>query len=96
MDNKINEEKDINLISLYISDLQSHELLSAEEEFELFKRFREDNDEQAKHLLILSNSFSCSFLVLPLGSSITILEWLMILKIFLSSSIINSKLASGS
>lgn len=55
MDNKINEEKDINLISLYISDLQSHHLLSAEEEFELFKRFREDNDEQAKHLLILSN-----------------------------------------
>ena len=55
MDNKINEEKDINLISLYISDLQSHDLLSAEEEFELFKRFREDNDEQAKHLLILSN-----------------------------------------
>ena len=38
MDNKINEENDINLISLYISDLQSHELLSAEEEYELFKR----------------------------------------------------------
>ena len=55
MDNKINEENDINLISLYISDLQSHELLSAEEEYELFKRLREDNDEQAKHLLILSN-----------------------------------------
>ena len=55
MDNKINEENDINLISLYISDLQSHELLSAEEEYELFKRLREDNDEEAKHLLILSN-----------------------------------------
>ena len=55
MDNKINEENDINIISLYISDLQSHELLSAEEEYELFKRLREDNDEQAKHLLILSN-----------------------------------------
>ncbi|WP_066900714.1 sigma-70 family RNA polymerase sigma factor [Streptobacillus notomytis] len=45
----------INLISLYISDLQNHELLTSEEEVELFKRVREENDEQAKHLLILSN-----------------------------------------
>ncbi|NYV28094.1 RNA polymerase sigma factor RpoD/SigA [Streptobacillus felis] len=48
-------ESNINLISLYISDLQNHELLTAEEEVELFKRVREENDEQAKHLLILSN-----------------------------------------
>lgn len=52
---KPEDENNINLISLYISDLQSHELLSMEEEQELFKRIREDNDEQARHLLILSN-----------------------------------------
>ncbi|WP_156298953.1 sigma-70 family RNA polymerase sigma factor [Streptobacillus canis] len=56
-ENKVtnSNENNINLISLYISDLQSHELLTAEEEVELFKRVREENDEQAKHLLILSN-----------------------------------------
>ncbi|CAM3068469.1 sigma-70 family RNA polymerase sigma factor [Streptobacillus ratti] len=48
-------DNNINLISLYISDLQNHELLTSEEEVELFKRVREENDEQAKHLLILSN-----------------------------------------
>lgn len=52
---KEDEGSNINLISLYISDLQNYQLLSAEEEIELFKRIREDNDEQAKHLLILSN-----------------------------------------
>lgn len=52
---KEDEGNNINLISLYISDLQNHDLLTNEEEIELFKRIKEDNDEQAKHLLILSN-----------------------------------------
>lgn len=49
------EQNELNLISLYLSDLREHELLSKEEEFDLLKRIKEDNDEEAKNKLILSN-----------------------------------------
>lgn len=49
------KDNNLNLISLYLSDLQNYELLSKEEEYELLRRIREDNDEQARQLLILSN-----------------------------------------
>ena len=49
------EDTSINLISLYISDLQSYGLLSFEEEKEIFRKIREENDEQSRNLLILSN-----------------------------------------
>lgn len=49
------EENNFNLISLYLSDIQKFHLLSKEEEYELLKRIREENDEQARQLLILSN-----------------------------------------
>lgn len=48
-------ENNLNLISLYLSDLQNYQLLSKEEEYELLRRIREENDEQARQLLILSN-----------------------------------------
>lgn len=51
----MDEQNELNLISLYLSDLREHELLSKEEEFELLKRIKEDNDEEAKNKLILSN-----------------------------------------
>lgn len=49
------EQNELNLISLYLSDLREHELLSKEEEFELLKRIKENDDEEAKNKLILSN-----------------------------------------
>ena len=49
------EENNLNLISLYLSDIQKFHLLSKEEEYELLKKIREENDEQARQLLILSN-----------------------------------------
>ena len=47
--------RNFNLISLYLNDIQKYELLTKEEEYELLKRIREENDEQARQLLILSN-----------------------------------------
>jgi len=49
------EENNLNLISLYLSDIQKFNLLSKEEEYELLRKIREENDEQARQLLILSN-----------------------------------------
>lgn len=49
------EENNFNLISLYLGDIQKYKLLSKEEEYELLKRIREDNDEDARQKLILSN-----------------------------------------
>ena len=49
------EENNLNLISLYLSDIQKFDLLSKEEEYDLLRRIREENDEQARQLLILSN-----------------------------------------
>ena len=49
------EDNNLNLMSLYLSDIQKFDLLSKEEEYELLKRIRKDNDEQARQLLILSN-----------------------------------------
>lgn len=49
------DKENFNLISLYVSDLQNYKLLTIEDEKELFIKIREDNDEQAKHLLLLSN-----------------------------------------
>ena len=49
------EETNFNLISLYLSDIQKFNLLTKEEEYDLLKRIREENDEQARQLLILSN-----------------------------------------
>ena len=49
------EENNLNLMSLYLSDIQKYRLLTKEEEKELFKRIREENDDQARQLLILSN-----------------------------------------
>ena len=49
------EDNNLNLMSLYLSDIQKFDLLSKEEEYELLKRIREDDDEQARQLLILSN-----------------------------------------
>ena len=49
------EENNLNLMSLYLSDIQKYRLLTKEEEQELFKRIREENDDQARQLLILSN-----------------------------------------
>lgn len=45
----------LNLISLYISDLKDYDLLDEKDEIELFMRIKNEKDEQAKHLLILSN-----------------------------------------
>ena len=49
------EDNNLNLMSLYLSDIQKFDLLSKEEEYELLKRIREDDDDQARQLLILSN-----------------------------------------
>ena len=49
------EENNLNFISLYLSDIQKFDLLSKEEEYDLLRRIREENDEQARQLLILSN-----------------------------------------
>lgn len=49
------EKNEMNLISLYLTDLREHELLTKEQEFELLKRIREDKDEEAKNKLVLSN-----------------------------------------
>ena len=49
------EDNNLILMSLYLSDIQKFDLLSKEEEYELLRRIREDNDEQARQLLILSN-----------------------------------------
>ena len=47
--------RNFNLISLYLNDIQKYELLTKEEEYELLRKIREDKDEHARHLLILSN-----------------------------------------
>lgn len=49
------EENNLNLISLYLNDIQKYNLLSKEEEIELFRKIREENDEHARQVLILSN-----------------------------------------
>ena len=48
-------EKEYNLIDLYLKDIQKYELLNREEEYELFRKIREDNSQEARHELILSN-----------------------------------------
>ena len=50
-----NLNRNFNLISLYLNDIQKYELLTKEEEYELLRKIREDKDEHARHLLILSN-----------------------------------------
>ena len=52
---EIEESNEINLISLYLTDLKGNNLLTKEEEFELLKKIKENNDEEAKNKLILSN-----------------------------------------
>ena len=47
--------RNFNLISLYLNDIKKYELLTKEEEYELLRKIREDKDEDARHLLILSN-----------------------------------------
>ena len=47
--------RNFNLISLSLNDIQKYELLTKEEEYELLRKIREDKDEDARHLLILSN-----------------------------------------
>ena len=47
--------RNFNLISLYLNAIQKYELLTKEEEYELLRKIREDKDEDARHLLILSN-----------------------------------------
>ena len=49
------ENNNLNLMSLYLSDIQKFNLLSKEEEYDLLRRIKEENDEQARQLLILSN-----------------------------------------
>lgn len=49
------EKNEMNLMSLYLSDLRANELLDKEEEFDLLKRIREDKDEEAKNRLVLAN-----------------------------------------
>ena len=49
------DEKKMNLISLYLSDLRNNELLDKDLEYELLKQVRESNDEEAKNRLILAN-----------------------------------------
>ncbi|AKC95423.1 RNA polymerase sigma factor RpoD/SigA [Sneathia vaginalis] len=49
------EQNELNLISLYLSDLRKHDLLDKDEELELLRRIKENNDEEAKNKLILSN-----------------------------------------
>lgn len=49
------ESNELNLISLYLTDLRENELLSKEEEFELLRKIQEENDEEAKNKLVLSN-----------------------------------------
>ena len=48
-------EKEYNLIDLYLKDIQKYELLNREEEYELFKRIKDDDSQDARHELILSN-----------------------------------------
>ena len=49
------EQNELNLISLYLADLRKHDLLDKDEELELLRRIKENNDEEAKNKLILSN-----------------------------------------
>lgn len=49
------EQNELNLISLYLSDLRKHDLLDKDEELELLRCIKENNDEEAKNKLILSN-----------------------------------------
>ena len=48
-------EKEYNLIDLYLKDIQKYELLNREEEYELFRKIRENDSQDARHELILSN-----------------------------------------
>lgn len=49
------DNNEMNLISLYLSDLKEHNLLNKEEEIELIKKVIENNDEDAKNKLVMSN-----------------------------------------
>ena len=49
------EQNEMNLISLYLSDLREYQLLNKEEEFELLRKIKEENDEEAKNKLVLAN-----------------------------------------
>lgn len=51
----MDENNDVNLVSLYLSDLRKHTLLSKEEEAELLRKIKDENDEAAKTKLVLSN-----------------------------------------
>ena len=53
------DNNNLNLMSLYLSDIQKFDLLSKEEEYDLLRRIKEENDEQARQLLILSNLNCC-------------------------------------
>lgn len=50
------EEKDeLSLLSLYLGDIRNNELLDKDEEYELLKKIKNDNDEVAKNRLVLCN-----------------------------------------
>ena len=48
-------EKEYNLIDLYLKDIQKYEVINREEEYDLFRRIKEDNSQEARHELILSS-----------------------------------------
>lgn len=49
------EKNEMNIISLYLSDIRNYELLDKDEELELIRKIKEENDEDAKHKLVLAN-----------------------------------------
>lgn len=51
----VNNEMETNLINLYLNDLKQYKLLDRNEEIELIRRIKEENDEEAKQIMLVSN-----------------------------------------
>ncbi|WP_067143112.1 sigma-70 family RNA polymerase sigma factor [Oceanivirga salmonicida] len=71
----MNSNNETNLISLYLSDLRKHDLLTPDEEYNLLRRIRDDNDEEAKTKLVLSNlRLVISVAKKSLGNGLTLID----------------------